>query len=201
MWEKGLFEGKTKKYSFHRWADIYFPSSSPSSTYSTGPTTSIRYSHFPLYISPRSGYICLKIETILVRKRTHCLVFDCGENCLFLTSYVFISPIPGTEGVWLTEPNRKEIISSLKATSTSQLDLLKREKHCSKAQKLKSPKAQKLKSPKAQNLKSSGTICDQDQKNSTNFEAVPVVVVVPQFLFSTYKPHDRLSLLVLYDSA
>ena len=62
---------------------------------------------------PQKWDICLKIETILVRKRTHCLVFDCGENCLFLTSYVFICPIPGTEGVWFTQPNRKEIISSL----------------------------------------------------------------------------------------
>ena len=68
-------------------------------------------------------------------------LFGVGENCLFLTSYVFISPIPGTEGVWLTEPNRKEIISSLKATSTSQLDLLKQDKHRSKAQKPKSSKA------------------------------------------------------------
>ena len=43
---------KTEKYSLRRWADIYFPFSLPSSTYSTGPTTSIRYSHCPSYRSP-----------------------------------------------------------------------------------------------------------------------------------------------------
>ena len=44
VFEKKVISKRSwRKYSFRRWVDIYFPSSSRSSTYSTGPTTSIRY--------------------------------------------------------------------------------------------------------------------------------------------------------------
>ena len=88
---KVIWKRKTKKYSFRRWADIYFPSSLPSSTYSTGLTTSIRYSHFPLSISPRNAE--LKISsweyygdcTKSTFYRSHCSLWVDRMSLLYFT--------------------------------------------------------------------------------------------------------------------